>query len=215
MTSTAASTGSSSSSLDICSSTIEILKIESSPGAKLMLVAATPDFLKSTLSAAIPPSPTMLMQSTEKIILYALNSTRVHKFRLLYILGVQNHTGGTKRQPGYRIYDGKTPSDLLTYIVTSLVNELIQDNTSKALQFVADSVNRILELQYNREKDLLDDLFMKGMQKSGHIGWTAVGKIPEHLRHANESLEVGINSRPQSIVEFTPRRSKRSRLILE
>ncbi|ORY50343.1 hypothetical protein BCR33DRAFT_713159 [Rhizoclosmatium globosum] len=134
-------------------------------------------------------------------ILSCFSSTRSHPHRLTYCTaGLMFRAtsplpyGGSKQSPGYSEFleSDNSNNQLLEFLV-------------HALNFLVESVNKVLALQVSGEKDVLDELLMKGMKKSGQIPWFGPAQIPAHLTHQFEEQEEGC-------VYFTPARLSIKRL---
>ncbi|KAJ3282159.1 hypothetical protein HDU79_010146 [Rhizoclosmatium sp. JEL0117] len=107
--------------------------------------------------------------------------------------------GGPKQTPGYSEFlnSDNSNNQLLDFLVTAAFKAYWKFRGPVALNFLADSVNRVLGLQVAGAKDTLDELLLKGMKKSGQIEWFGPAQIPEHLRHQYQG-------RREEGVWFTP-----------
>ncbi|ORY50366.1 hypothetical protein BCR33DRAFT_713188, partial [Rhizoclosmatium globosum] len=107
--------------------------------------------------------------------------------------------GGPKQTPGYSEFlnSDNSNNQLLDFLVTAAFKAYWKFRGPVALNFLADSVNRVLGLQVAGAKDALDELLLKGMKKSGQIEWFGPAQIPEHLRHQYQG-------RREEGVWFTP-----------
>ncbi|ORY42469.1 hypothetical protein BCR33DRAFT_718160 [Rhizoclosmatium globosum] len=133
-------------------------------------------------------------------------STRAHPHRLTYCTaGLMFRAtsplpyGGSKRFPGYSEFlsSDNSNNQLLEFLVSCAVKSYWKFRGTHALSFLVESVNKVLALQVSGEKDVLDELMMKGMKKSGQIPWFGPAQIPAHLRHQFEGRE-------EECVYFTP-----------
>ncbi|KAI9351978.1 hypothetical protein BDR26DRAFT_850155 [Obelidium mucronatum] len=122
-----------------------------------------------------------------------VGSTRVDSDRLIYALaGILFNSkspkpfGGPKMKSGFLNYCGTSPSDLLEYIITDAYKEASKSNSTKALKFVVNSVNRLTDLHFRGMKDEVDELMLRGMRKAGHIDWFKAANIPLRLKHFDE-----------------------------
>ncbi|KAI9351476.1 hypothetical protein BDR26DRAFT_430211 [Obelidium mucronatum] len=144
----------------------------------------------------------------ERTVLHVFSTTKVHPHRLIYgVTGLvfrpcsPKPFGGPKAKPGYRLLVGHTSNGLLTVIIKETIQQLIRMKEAGAIEALVAAVNKVMELQAAGARDQLNELVMKGIQKSGHIEWRKVGSLPEYLRHVDEG--VGIERR-DDCVEFTP-----------
>ncbi|KAJ3075663.1 hypothetical protein HDU99_001494 [Rhizoclosmatium hyalinum] len=147
-------------------------------------------------------------------ILSCFSSTRAHPHRLTYCTaGLMFRAtsplpyGGSKQSPGYSEFleSDNSNNQLLEFLVSCAVKSYWKFRGAHALNFLVESVNKVLALQVSGEKDVLDELLMKGMKKSGQIPWFGPAQIPAHLRHQFEEQEEGC-------VYFTPVRLSIKRL---
>ncbi|KAJ3250275.1 hypothetical protein HDU77_006805 [Chytriomyces hyalinus] len=158
--------------------------------------------------------PSIIKKSSLAIQSFFSNS-KVSPSRLIYITAglafdpaSPKPFGGPKTHPGYVEYDGTTVASLLEYLVESSFKRYWACRGREALDFVAGCVNRARKLHYAGNADILNELMLKGMKKSGHIPWNALVTIPETLRHRQEvqsdveTNEVRFSSR-RSLVEKT------------
>ncbi|KAJ3047860.1 hypothetical protein HDU99_009342, partial [Rhizoclosmatium hyalinum] len=107
--------------------------------------------------------------------------------------------GGSKQSPGYAefLLADNTSNQLLDFLVSSAMKSYWKFRGVLALNFLVESVNKVLALQVDGEKDVLDELLLKGMKKTGQIPWYGPAQIPEHLRHQFEGKR-------EDCVWFTP-----------
>ncbi|TPX47203.1 hypothetical protein CcCBS67573_g10271 [Chytriomyces confervae] len=139
------------------------------------------------------------------------SNSKVSPSRLIYITAglafdpaSPKPFGGPKTHPGYVEYDGTTVASLLEYLVESSFKRYWACRGREALDFVTGCVNRARKLHYAGNADILNELMLKGMKKSGHIAWNKSATIPEALRHRQEAQsDVETNE-----VQFTPRLSR-------
>ncbi|KAJ3058633.1 hypothetical protein HDU98_005271, partial [Podochytrium sp. JEL0797] len=135
--------------------------------------------------------PTISTESQQSI-LNLFSRAKVHPDRLIYALaGILFRPesnfpfGGSKTQPGYAKFNGRNAEQLLDFIVTSAYKGFWMMKQEKILVSVVASVNRVLELHFSGEKDMVDELMMRGVKKAGHIDWFGAAFIPEHLKHVD------------------------------
>ncbi|KAI9351475.1 hypothetical protein BDR26DRAFT_929911 [Obelidium mucronatum] len=187
----------------------------SSTGLAFHLKEATPKQIILTLSrdANAPPQELIdpktasqdLTNMAESIILRAISTTQVHQDRLIYaVIGLlfipasPKPFGGSKTKPGYRLLVGQSASDLFSQTIKVSLDRLILFKDAAAIEAVVAATNRVLNIQESGSRDEMNELVMKGLQKSGHIEWRQVGSLPEFLRQKTD-LEV-----VTTCVEFTP-----------
>ncbi|TPX57435.1 hypothetical protein CcCBS67573_g09251 [Chytriomyces confervae] len=178
------------------------------------ILLLTDDVPSGSLTVSICESeksrPSIIRESSLAIQSFFSNS-KVPPSRLIYITAglafeptSPKPFGGPKTHPGYVEYDGKTVASLLEYLVESSFKRYWACRGREALDFVAGCVNRARKLHYAGNADILNELLLKGMKKSGHIAWNKSATIPEALRHRQEAQsDVETNE-----VQFTPRLSR-------
>ncbi|KAJ3079854.1 hypothetical protein HK100_010298, partial [Physocladia obscura] len=135
---------------------------------------------------------------------------RVHHDRLVYCIAgmLFAHTspgpfGGTKSNPGYVNFDGKSVASLLRFIVSAAYLSYWGLKGREGLESVVHCVNRVVMLHSITtavlevdNKYLTDELLLNGMKRSGHIEWYGGGaKIVPWLQFHPEN---------QSAVYFSP-----------
>ncbi|KAJ3071319.1 hypothetical protein HDU99_002456 [Rhizoclosmatium hyalinum] len=172
-----------------------LLQIDSSPTDpnKVVLTTSPPNTLNQTL-----------VTSTLNLLSTLFSRTRVHKDRFIYALAgflfdssSPTPFGGPKTKPGYTFFTGDSPALLLEFIVKEIYRVQWSIKQTKALKLVVECVNRVLELHFEGEKDVVDELVLKGMKKAGHCEWFGVVRIPEYLGFVGEEWGVG-----RGVVEF-------------
>ncbi|KAJ3229021.1 hypothetical protein HDU81_005705 [Chytriomyces hyalinus] len=106
--------------------------------------------------------------------------------------------GGTRSNPGFARYTGRTPAALLAFIVSESLDVYQKYEYKDALQYLVTAANQVLALQERGAKDEMDELMLKGMKKSGSIEWFGAAVIPRSLRESRNALAEA------SGVVFTP-----------
>ncbi|KAJ3215476.1 hypothetical protein HDU81_001395, partial [Chytriomyces hyalinus] len=166
----------------------------------------------SVCDPAITPKrqPSTIINDSSSAILSLFSSTAVSSSRLIYITAglmfdpaSPRPFGGPKLQPGYVDYLGRTVASLLEYLVESSFKWYWGCRGKQALDFLASSVNKALQLHLDSNADFLNELMLKGMKKAGHIEWSGRVRIPEVLRHRPEPW----SDVDRGGVGFTPRLS--------
>ncbi|KAI8830670.1 hypothetical protein BJ741DRAFT_353594 [Chytriomyces cf. hyalinus JEL632] len=107
--------------------------------------------------------------------------------------------GGTRTNPGFARYEGRTPAALLKFIVSESLEVYQKYEYREALQFLISAANQVLALQESGAKDEMDELMLKGMKKSGSIEWFGAAVIPRALREGRNAF-----AQARGVV-FTPR----------
>ncbi|KAJ3070683.1 hypothetical protein HDU98_006307 [Podochytrium sp. JEL0797] len=82
--------------------------------------------------------------------------------------------------PGYAQFNGPTTHNLLTYILSSSIST----RSPEVMDTVAKAINSAVDMHTEGalHKELLDELMLKGMKKSGHAPWMGMSVIPAALR---------------------------------
>ncbi|KAI9328376.1 hypothetical protein BDR26DRAFT_873518 [Obelidium mucronatum] len=142
-------------------------------------------------------------------ILTCFQSARCHPHRFIYCLAGRLFFsaaplpfGGTRKNPGYAEFEGTTPDELLSFIISSAYKLYWNARGRAGLDIIVEVVNLILDWHRQGLKDELDELLLKGMKKSGHIEWFGAAAVPRHLANVFETnVEV-------ACIYFTPGRPR-------
>ncbi|KAI8614833.1 hypothetical protein BC830DRAFT_1169077 [Chytriomyces sp. MP71] len=102
---------------------------------------------------------------------------------LLFTADSPHPFGGPKRRPGWALFCGKSPQDLLTYIIDEAFRVHWECRGNDAIRIVAVCANEAVELHDRRNKDVTDELVLKGLKKAGHIAWNGAYLMPKVLRY--------------------------------
>ncbi|KAJ3098574.1 hypothetical protein HDU97_003919 [Phlyctochytrium planicorne] len=106
----------------------------------------------------------------------------------VFILSAPKPLGG-KPSPGFKKFRGETAAELMTWMLDHAVEPPLSGRGRKKiapgtiLKFIIDQANEVFQLKRSQEKDLLDDIVLRGMCRSGHLPDTG-GRIiiPRYLR---------------------------------
>ncbi|ORY50344.1 hypothetical protein BCR33DRAFT_713165, partial [Rhizoclosmatium globosum] len=103
-----------------------------------------------------------IVSASRNAIASCFTSTNVHPYRLTYCTaGLMFHAtsplpyGGSKQSPGYSefLLADNSNNQLLDFLVSSAMKSFWKFRGPTALNFLVESVNRVLELQGSGEKD--------------------------------------------------------------
>ena len=158
------------------------------PIVPLVICECGPQFKSITLAMCTPTlTANEIIEISYTSTSNAFHRTKANPHRLIFAL-----TG--------LVFDWKAPFTFgYSRISTSSVNELLYEMLSEAfksywtsrkanaISFIQAAVNKVLGLQYRGEKDSLDELLLRGMQKSGNLDCSGLPIIPEYLRHVQEN----------------------------
>ncbi|KAJ3093692.1 hypothetical protein HDU96_002090 [Phlyctochytrium bullatum] len=156
-----------------------------------------------------------LLADCRLVILQAFRDSGAAPDRLVYALAgrVFNTTSplpyGGKKRPGFHAFRGTTADDVLVWILEKAVECPKRGRGRRgilppggALRYVAREVNHLLGLQRGNGKDLIDDMVLRGLTRTGHRQ-TYPGQrtlVPSHLRAVMPEAAAAIRT-----VEFTKR----------
>ncbi|KAJ3124128.1 hypothetical protein HK100_011352 [Physocladia obscura] len=171
------------------------------------LIEAAISEILDCFNASLPPPPPP--QSSSSLSSSSSPPNRkVHVDRLIYCLtGIlfthssPNPFGGRRSNLGYWVYNGTTVCDLINFIVGAAYRAYMGMKGRQGLDAVVVGVNRVLELHDmvvvvigaerlsdgtggsgGVNKNLTDELVLRGMNRSNHVEFYRVSWIPEHLR---------------------------------
>ncbi|KAJ3070682.1 hypothetical protein HDU98_006306 [Podochytrium sp. JEL0797] len=173
------------------------------PNTKLRAAMTGADFFfqehLNRINVSVFPATTAATNTTDTLnhqqrvrlsfsaILSRFQRSGIHPDRLLYVVaGILFEPnsplpfGGSKTNPGYARFNGPTTHNLLTYIISSSIST----RSLVVMETVARAINSAVEMHAEGalHKEVLDELMMKGMKKSGHAPWMGVWVIPVGLR---------------------------------
>ncbi|KAI9338977.1 hypothetical protein BDR26DRAFT_1007939 [Obelidium mucronatum] len=180
------------------------LRVQASP-LQINRIVLSNRLVLSVVSSQPPTALPNAITKSIAAIMQCFSNTRVNPSRLIYCLaGLLFYAwaplpfGGPKASPGYASFTGATAYKLLQFIVNGSIAKYWEGRGRDALDLVVMSANKVLDLHSYGAKDVLDELLLKGMKKSGYISFYGAARIPPEFVHVHEegAVEFGVEFRP-------------------
>ncbi|KAI8836101.1 hypothetical protein BJ741DRAFT_198772 [Chytriomyces cf. hyalinus JEL632] len=155
-----------------------------------------------------PTTASHIIAASSNAILSFFQTVRTNSDRLIYIataLIFESSSplpyGGRKNKPGYIEFEGTTVASLLEYIVSAAFKRYWAFRGRQAVDFVVESLNKAMRLHLEQDRDLLNELTLRGIGKAGHHRRRNRNAVPKGLEHVDENWIERVG------VEFTPART--------
>ncbi|KAJ3235547.1 hypothetical protein HDU81_000339 [Chytriomyces hyalinus] len=187
---------------------VDRIQLSTVPLNPLMIVHNTAANRLDLSSIEEPTNPSHIIAASSNAILSFFQTVRTNSDRLIYIataLIFESASplpyGGRKNKPGYIEFEGTTVASLLEYIVSAAFKRYWGFRGRQAVDFVVESLNKAMRLHLEQDRDLLNELMLRGIGKAGHYRRRNRNAVPIGLEHIDEIWIERVG------VEFTPART--------